>query len=151
MVGLLFFSARKKVKTVKTVRNVKKMFNKVKYSDTKFLLELDANGNHEVYEPLVRKMGGVWNKTLNGWMFDTAVEDRCDDFVKSQNRTLAERQNKEYYTKFSEQPGSYNTPSSTTSSSAAGLNEAFDLIQELFDRVTDLEKIVEEHGRKIRR
>jgi hypothetical protein len=128
------------------------MFRKVKYSESKLLVELDASEPHEVFEPVVRKLGGVWNKTLNGWMFDAQVEPRVSEFIQSQNRTVAERQNKEYYTKFGEDPGTYNTPSSASSSSSVGgVNEAFDLIQELFDRVTDLERIVEEHGRKLRR
>jgi hypothetical protein len=128
------------------------MFNKIQYSDTKVLVELtDHSLNHELYEPIARKIGGVWNKTLNGWMFDTRSEDKIDDFIKKQNRTIAESQNKEYYTKFSEKPDTYNTPSSSSSRSSTGINEAFDLIQELFDRVSDLEKIVEEMARKQKR
>jgi hypothetical protein len=84
-------------------------------------------------------------------MFERSREAQIDDFVKTQNRTLAETQNKEYYTKFGEDPDTYNTPSSSSSASSAGINEAFDLIQELFDRVSDLEKIVEDHGRKLRK
>jgi hypothetical protein len=84
-------------------------------------------------------------------MFDRQHEAQIDEFIKTQNRTIAEKQNKEYFTKFGDEPQTYNTPSSSSSNSSAGINEAFDLIQELFDRVSDLEKIVEEHGRKIRR
>lgn len=128
------------------------MFNKIQYSDTKVLVELtDHSLNHELYEPVARKIGGVWNKTLNGWMFDSRTEDKIDEFIKKQNRTIAESQNKEYYTKFSEKPDTYNTPSSASSRSSTGINEAFDLIQELFDRVSDLEKIVEEMSRKQKR
>ena len=128
------------------------MFNKIQYSDTKLLVELtDHSLNHEVYEPIVRKIGGVWNKTLHGWMFDAQHSEKIEDFIKKQNRTIAESQNKEYYTKFSEKPDTYNTPSSMSSRSSTGINEAFDLIQELFDRVSDLEKIVEDLSRRQRR
>jgi hypothetical protein len=127
------------------------MLTKLPHSDQRIIVELDHGMNHEVYEPLVRKLGGVWNKNLHGWMFERSREAQIDDFVKTQNRTLAETQNKEYYTKFGEDPDTYNTPSSSSSASSAGINEAFDLIQELFDRVSDLEKIVEDHGRKLRK
>lgn len=127
------------------------MFNKIKYSETKLLVELtDHSLNHELYEPIARKIGGVWNRSLNGWMFDVRLEDKIDEFIKKQNRTIAESQNKEYYTKFSEKPDTYNTPSSSSSTSSAGINEAFDLIQELFDRVSDLEKVVEDLVRKVK-
>lgn len=125
------------------------MFNKIQYSENKLLVELtDHSLNHEIYEPIVRKIGGVWNKTLNGWLFDTKMEDKINDFIKKQNKSFAESQNKEYYTKFSEKPDTFRTPSSASSRSSAGVNEAFDLIQELFDRVSDLEKTVEELARK---
>lgn len=128
------------------------MLNKLPYGDQRILIELDQGCNHEVYEPLARKLGGMWNKTLHGWLFERQMEKQVDEFVKLQNRTIAETQNKEYYTKFGEDPQTHNTPSSSSSaSSSGGLNEAFDLIQELFDRVSDLEKIVEEHGRKFRK
>jgi hypothetical protein len=127
------------------------MLSKLPHNDQRIIVELDHGMNHEVYEPLVRKLGGVWNKNLHGWLFERSRESQVDEFVKSQNRTLAETQNKEYYTKFGEDPDSYNTPSSSSSASSAGINEAFDLIQELFDRVSDLEKIVEDHGRKLRK
>lgn len=126
------------------------MLNKLPYSDQRVIVELDHGMNHDVYEPLVRKLGGVWNKNLHAWMFDRQKEAQIDEFIKIQNRSIAERQNKEYFTKFGEEPQTYNTPSSASSASSAGINEAFDLIQELFDRVSDLEKIVEEHGRKLR-
>lgn len=126
------------------------MLTKLPHNDQRIIVELDHGMNHEVYEPLVRKLGGVWNKNLHGWMFERSRETQIDEFVKTQNRSLAETQNKEYYTKFGEDPDSYNTPSSSSSTSSAGINEAFDLIQELFDRVSDLEKIVEDHGRKLR-
>jgi hypothetical protein len=127
------------------------MLSKLPHNDQRIIVELDHGMNHEVYEPLVRKLGGVWNKNLHGWLFERSREEQIDEFVKTQNRTLAETQNKEYYTKFGEDPDSYNTPSSSSSTSSAGINEAFDLIQELFDRVSDLEKIVEDHGRKLRK
>jgi hypothetical protein len=81
------------------------------------------------------------------------LEAKVDEFIRKQNMLLAEKQNKEYYTKFSDEPKTWNTPSSSNSSrrSNSGLDEAFDLIQELIDRVSDLEKIVEEHSRKLRR
>lgn len=125
------------------------MLNKLPFSDQRIIVELDHGQNPVVYEPLVRKLGGVWNKNLHAWMFSRDQEAQVDDFVRSQNKLLADSQNKEYFTKFSEEPQSYNTPSSSSSASSAGINEAFDLIQELFERVSDLEKIVEEHGRKI--
>lgn len=127
------------------------MLNKLPFSDQRVIVELDHGQNPVVYEPLVRKLGGVWNKNLHAWMFSREHEDQVDEFVKTQNKLLADSQNKEYFTKFSEEPQSYNTPSSSSSVSSAGINEAFDLIQELFERVSDLEKIVEEHGRKIQR
>jgi hypothetical protein len=128
------------------------MLNKLPYSDHRIIVELDHGCNHEIYEPLARKLGGVWNKTLHGWLFDRELEKKVDEFVKMQNRSIAENQNKEYYTKFGDDPLTHNTPSSSSSSSSTGgLNEAFDLIQELFDRVSDLEKIVEEYGRKLRK
>lgn len=127
------------------------MLHKLLHNDQRIIVELDQGINHEVYEPLVRKLGGVWNRNVHGWLFERRLEKEVDEFIMSQNRRIAETQNKEYYVKFGEDPTTYNTPSSTSNSSAAGINEAFDLIQELFDRVTDLEKIVEEHGRKIRR
>jgi hypothetical protein len=130
------------------------MFNKNPYSEDKLLLELENQEvAREVYEPLVRKLGGVWNKTLNGWIFEIRLEPKVDEFIRKQNIILAEKQNKEYYTKFSDEPKIWNTPSSSNSShrSNSGLDEAFDLIQELIDRVSDLEKIVEEHSRKLRR
>ena len=127
------------------------MLSKLPHNDQRIIVELDHGMNHEVYEPLVRKLGGVWNKNLHGWLFERSREEQIDEFVKTQNRTLAETQNKEYYTKFGEDPDSYNTPSSSSSTSSAGINEAFDLIHELFDRVSDLEKIIEDHGRKLRK
>jgi hypothetical protein len=126
------------------------MFNKIQYSENKLLVEItDHSINHEIYEPVVRKIGGVWNKTLNGWLFDTKSDTKVDEFIKKQNKSIAESQNKEYYTKFSEKPDTYRTPSSASSRSSAGMNEAFDLIQELFDRVSDLEKTVEDLVRKL--
>jgi hypothetical protein len=128
------------------------MFHKTVYNDSKILVEMNGSQPHEIYEPLVRKMGGVWNKTLNGWMFDSSSEDKLESFITKQNSSFAEGQNKEYYTKFTEEPDTYRTPSSASSGSnlsMSGLNEAFDLIQELFDRVSDMEKILEEHGRKL--
>lgn len=130
------------------------MFSKNPYSEDKLILELDSTEySREVYEPLIRKLGGVWNKTLNGWIFDQRAEPKVNEFIRKQNVIIAEKQNKEYYTKFSEEPKTWNTPSSSNSSgySHAGIEEAFDVIQELVDRVSDLEKIVEEHSRKLRR
>lgn len=130
------------------------MFNKNPYSEDKLILELeDPEVVRELYEPLIRKLGGVWNKNLNGWIFEQRLEPKVDEFIRKQNMLLAEKQNKEYYTKFSDEPKTWNTPSSSNSSrrSNSGLDEAFDLIQELIDRVSDLEKIVEEHSRKLRR
>ena len=130
------------------------MFNKNSYSEDKLILELeDPEVVRELYEPLIRKLGGVWNKNLNGWIFEQRLEPKVDEFIRKQNMLLAEKQNKEYYTKFSDEPKTWNTPSSSNSSrrSNSGLDEAFDLIQELIDRVSDLEKIVEEHSRKLRR
>jgi len=128
------------------------MFQKTVYNDSKILVALNGSQPHEIYEPLVRKMGGVWNKSLNGWMFDFSSEDKLDGFISKQNNSFAEDQNKEYYTKFTEEPNTYRTPSSASSGSnlsISGLNEAFDLIQELFDRVSDMEKVLEEHSRKL--
>ena len=129
------------------------MFKKSVYNNDKILLELGGSNAHpkDVYEPVIRKLGGVWNRSLNGWIFGSTDSVKVDQFIEKNNINFAETENKEYYTKFSEEPTTYNTPSSRASSnlSTSGINEAFDLIQELFDRVTDLEKIIEEHGRRL--
>lgn len=130
------------------------MFTKSIYNSgsdsSKLLVRIKQDSPHEIYEPIVRKLGGVWNKTLNGWLFETIKEPQIDSFIDKNNNVFAENQNKEYYTKFAEEPSTYNTPSSTTSrQSNSGINEAFDLIQDLFDRLSDIEKIVEEHGRRL--
>jgi hypothetical protein len=126
------------------------MFVCSEYSDHKILLELK---NHDskpvVWEPLIRKIGGVWNTNIGGWLFDKKYSAQIDEFVDTQNSIIGEKLNKEFYLKFGEEPDNYNTPSSTTSSSNHGMNEAFDLIHELFDRVSDLEKICEEHSRRL--
>ena len=126
------------------------MFRKKRYCEDKILVEIEKNTSHDVYEPVIRKIGGVWNCKLNGWLFDIRCDSSIEQFIKTHNSQIAETQNKEYYTKFSEEPGNYNTPSSTTSSSS-GLNEAFELIQELFDRISELEKTVGEISRRLRR
>lgn len=127
------------------------MFVSTDYNENKIKLELKPSNNNKpfVYEPVIRKMGGVWNSSLNGWLFEKKLQPQVDDFMDTQNSILAEQLNKEFYTKFGEEPDNYNTPSSTSTSSDRGMNEAYDLIQELFDRVTDLEKITEEHSRKL--
>jgi len=129
------------------------MFNKKAYNDSKILLELlnTSNKPRELYEPVIRKLGGVWNKSLNGWLFDIQNQIQIDQFIEKHNIDFAEDQNKEYYTRFVSEPDNFNTPSSRSSSngSAVGINEAFDLIQELFDRVSDIEKILEEHTKKL--
>jgi hypothetical protein len=125
------------------------MFIKKSFGENKFLVELEDSVSHDVYEPLVRKIGGVWNNGLNGWLFDYRSEERIDHFLKSQNSHIAEKQNKEFYTKFVEEPNTYNTPCSSTSSTS-GLNEAFELIQELFDRIADLEKTVGELSKRLK-
>lgn len=126
------------------------MFSKTSYNDSKLLVQLIGSQPHEIYEPIVRKLGGVWNKTLNGWMFDLSKETQVDQFITNNNKIYAEGQNKEFYTDFAKEPDTFNTPSSRSSNlSTSGINEAFDLIQELFDRLSDIEKIVEEHGRRL--
>ena len=128
------------------------MFTTSDYN-SKILLQVNK-GSREIFEPSTRKLGGVWTQQLNGWLFDKSKIDRINDFIVEQNSIDAEEQNKEYYTKFSHEPNNYNTPSSRSNSSGGsenGLHEAFDLIQELFDRVSDLEKITEELGKKIKR
>ena len=126
------------------------MFKKKKYCDDKILVEIDESISRDIYEPVARKIGGVWNPKMNGWLFDARSELKIEQFIKSHNTRVAETQNKEYYTKFAEEPSNYNTPSSTTSSTS-GLNEAFELIQELFDRITELEKTVGELSRRLRK
>lgn len=126
------------------------MFIKTRFNDTKFIVKMTHEESHLIYEPVFRKFGGVWNKPADGWLFDFFSEEKVEEYIRKQNKQLAEQQNKEYYTKFSDEPDTYNTPS-TNSSNSTGLNEAFDLIHELFDRVSDLERIVEEHSRKIKK
>lgn len=121
--------------------------------NSKILLQINK-GSKEVFEPPVRKIGGVWVQQLNGWLFEKNSTTKVDDFIIEQNSIDAEEQNKEFYKNFSKEPNSYNTPSSRSSmsnDSVSGLHEAFDLIHELFDRVSDLEKITEELSKKIRR
>ena len=120
------------------------MFSKRHYGDNKIIIELEGEIVHDVYEPLLRKIGGVWSNNINGWLFDIRNEDKVEYFLKEHNSQIAENQNKEYYTKFSEEPSTYNTPCSSSNSSTSGLNEAFELIQDLFDRIADLEKTVGE-------
>lgn len=125
------------------------MFTTTEYN-SKILLKL-SKGTREVYEPLTRKIGGVWSSSLNGWLFDINSKPKLDDFINEQNSIDAEQQNKEYYTKFSEDPKNHNTPNSSEGDGEnSGLQEAFDLIHELFDRVSDLEKITEELSKKIK-
>lgn len=127
------------------------MFVSTDYNENKLKLELKPSNDTKpfVYEPVIRKMGGVWNSSINGWLFEKKLQSQVDDFMDTQNSILAEQLNKEFYTKFGEEPDNYNTPSSTSTSSDRGMNEAYDLIQELFDRVTDLEKITEEHSKRL--
>lgn len=119
--------------------------------NSKLLLKL-SKGTREVYEPLTRKIGGVWSPSLNGWLFDGSKKNKLDEFVTEQNSIDAENQNKEYYHKFTDDPKNYNTPTSSSEgdNEGSGLQEAFDLIHELFDRVTDLEKIIEELSKKVK-
>lgn len=123
------------------------MFTTTEYN-SKILLQL-TKGTREVYEPLTRKIGGVWSTQLNGWLFDKNKEKNIQEFIVEQNSIDAEEQNKEYYNKFVDEPDNYNTPSSSNSSPNE-LQEAYDLIHELFDRVSDLEKITEELTKKIK-
>jgi hypothetical protein len=125
------------------------MFVSSEYNDHKILLELKNDDPKPiVWEPLIRKIGGVWNTNLGGWLFDKKYLTQLEEFIDTQNSIIGEKINKEFYLKFGEEPDNYNTPSSTTSSNH-GMNEAFDLIHELFDRVTDLETICEEHSRRL--
>jgi len=123
------------------------MFTTSEYN-SKILLQL-TKGTREVYEPITRKIGGVWSPQLNGWLFDKNRDKKIQEFIVEQNSIDAEEQNKEYYNKFADEPDNYNTPSSSNSSSNE-LQEAYDLIHELFDRVSDLEKITEELTKKIK-
>lgn len=129
------------------------MFLKTKYESDKILVKLSrADEYSEVYEPIMRKLGGMWNRSLSGWIFDdNDRHEKLDEILYKYNSRMAEKENKEYYTKFSEEPDTYNTPSSSSShNSASGLNEAFELIQELFDRVIELENQYSEIQKNLR-
>ena len=131
------------------------MFLKTKYDSDKILVKLSKSGDEsEIYEPIMRKLGGMWNRSLSGWIFDDNGQEneKLDELLYKYNVRMAEKENKEYYTKFSEEPNTYNTPSSSSSieDGTSGLNEAFELIQELFDRVIDLEEQVSQLQKSIR-
>lgn len=127
------------------------MFQKIKTDNNKLLVQLlNPEENHEVYEPIMRKLGGMWSRNRGAWIFDQGPHEKLDEVITKYNIRFAEKENKEYYTKFSEEPSTYNTPSSTSShNSGSGLNEAFELIQELFDRVSELETTIESLRKKL--
>lgn len=127
------------------------MFTLQDTNNSRILLKLPKNLNREVYEPMTRKIGGVWNSSLNAWLFEESKRNKVEEFITEQNTIDAEQQNKEYYKNFTEDPKNYNTPNSSFGSEEySSIQEAFDLIHELFDRVSDLEKITEELSKKIK-
>lgn len=123
-------------------------FQKLKYAENKILLKLTED-HREIYEPLTRKIGGVWNSNLSGWIFDATEETRINDFLVTQVETEIEEKSYEDYKIFAREPSCMgNTPNTSSSN---GSEDYYDIIQELVDRVSDLEHLVEDLHKKIQK
>jgi len=126
-------------------------FQKTKYRDDKILLKI-VNDNREIYEPLTRKIGGVWSFTLNGWLFDMVHESSVNNFITTQVETEIEEKNEENgdYTHYAREPSCFgNTPNTVSSESSD--SELYNIVQELIDRVSDLEKITQDLNNKLKK
>lgn len=124
-------------------------FNKIVFSDDKLLVKL-MDEKREIFEPLTRKLGGVWNNELNGWLFDKKIEMRVDEFLLSQIETeIEENDNYSDYLAFGQtSKWNGNTPNSSRSE---GNNDMYDIVQELMERVSELERITEDLSRKLKK
>lgn len=126
---------------------LKMPFQKLKYAENKILLKI-TDDHREIYEPLTRKIGGVWSPNLSGWIFDANEETKINDFLVTQVETEIEEKCYDDYKIFAREPSCMgNTPNTTSSANS----DYYDIIQELVDRVSDLEKVVEDMQKKLQR
>lgn len=124
------------------------MLKKTKHSDSKILVQLINKTNEDIrfiYEPVARKLGGVWNKQLCGWIFDSTMDNSINEFLISQLETEID-ENPQDYSLYTRDPSTYNTPTSESTEN----DDTYGLIQELFDRVSDLEKVTDELCRRLK-
>lgn len=107
-----------------------------KYNQDKILLECQES-ERMVYEPLVRRMGGVWMAELSGWLFDKKKELEIQSLIL---KTDSIEVHENYEWALNSPPAILKSPQFESQSDLN--NDLYSLIENLNQRLLEVEHVM---------